>query len=146
MPLSLLAWVGNFYFNLLLPFLTIIRILSSQATLIQILLYKLISWFPWSALLPFPSHFKSHNLTYLGVDVSANDMTIPSQTALNYIFNLHSNTHAILKNINPHPIDQCDPTHHSDYTMLIPCNLASSTTVSSSVSQQYSKTGLTQHW
>ena len=43
MPLCRLAGVGNFCFNLLSPFLSIVRILLSQAILFQILLYALFS-------------------------------------------------------------------------------------------------------
>ena len=63
MSLSRLAGVGNFSFNLLLPFLSIVRILSSQAILFQILLCALFPWFHWLTLLLFPSYFKIHNLT-----------------------------------------------------------------------------------
>ena len=93
MPLSWLARVGNFCFNLLSPFLSIVPILSSQAISFQILLYTLFPRFPGLTLLPFPIYFKLHNVTYLGVDVSMDDMTIPSQMALNYrIFDLHNKT------------------------------------------------------
>ena len=110
MPLSRMTGVGNFWFNLLLPFLSIVRILSSQAISHQILLYAFFPQIPWSTFLPFPSYFNFHNLTYCRVDVSADDMTIPSQTALNYhIFDLHNNTHPIPKNISRHPIGQSHP-------------------------------------
>ena len=85
MPLSWLAGVGNFCFNSLSPFLSIVRILSCQVISFQIL-HALFSRFPWSTLLPFPSYFKLHNLTYAGVDISKDDMTIPPQTALNYLW------------------------------------------------------------
>ena len=52
MPLSQLSGVRNFHFNLLSPFLLIVRILSSQAIFFQILLYAL-RQFPWSILFPF---------------------------------------------------------------------------------------------
>ena len=101
MPSFQLAGVSNFCSNLLSPFLSIVHILSSQALSFQILLYTLFSRFPWSTLLPFPSYFKFHNPTYLGIDVSTHDMTIPPQMVLNYhILNLHSNTHPITKNIS----------------------------------------------
>ena len=142
-PLSRLAGVGNFCFNSLSPFLSIVRILSSQAISFQILLYTLFPRFPWSPFLPFPSYFKLHNLMYLGVDVSTDNMTISPQTVLNYhIFYLHNDTHLIPKKISRHPLDQSHPTHPG-YTTL--CNLASSATLSFHVSQQYNKTGLTQH-
>ena len=119
MSLSRLVGVGNYSFNLLSPFLSIVCILSSQAILFQILLYALFTQFPWSTLLLFPSYFKFHNLAYLGVHVSTDDMTIPPQTTLNYqIFDLHNNTHPILKNIDRHPIDQSHPTHHPDHMMI----------------------------
>ena len=121
MPLSRLAGVGNFCFNSLSLFLSIVRILSSQAISFQILLYALFPRFPWSTLLPFPSYFKLHNLTYLGVDVSTDDMTVPPQTTLNYhIFDLHNNTHHISKNTSRQPIDQSHPTHHPDHTTIHP--------------------------
>ena len=112
MTLSRLTAVGNFCFNFLSPFLSIVHILSSQAISFQILLYTLLPRFPWS-ILPFPGYFKPHNLTYLGVDVSTVDMTIQLQTVLNYhAFDLHNNTHSIPKNISRHPIDQSHPAHH----------------------------------
>ena len=110
MPLSRLAGFGNFFLNSLSPFLSIARILSSQAISFHFLLYALFLRFSWSTLLPFPSYFNFHNLnflTYLGIDVSKHDMTIPPQAALNYhILDLHSNTHPITKSISRHPINQ----------------------------------------
>ena len=145
MQLSQLAGVNSFCSNLLSLFLSIVRILFSEAILFQILLYALFPQFTWSTLLPFPSHFDFHNLTYLGVDVSTHDRTIPRQTALNYyILNLHSNIHSITKNISQHPLNQSHPTFILIIRRSTPSNLASSTTVSSHVSQQYNKTGLTQ--
>ena len=61
------GWVGSFCFNLLLPFLSILCILSFQAISFQILLYALFRRFPWLTLLLFPSYFKLHNLTYVRV-------------------------------------------------------------------------------
>ena len=119
MPLSWLCGVDNFCFNLLLPFLSIIRILSSQAMSFQILLCALFPRFPWS-ILPFSSYFNFHNLTYLGTGVSTHDMTIPQQMVLNYILDLHSNSHPIMKNISRHPINHSHPTHHPDHMMLHP--------------------------
>ena len=144
MPLSQLAGVGNFCFNSLSPFLSIVRIRCSQAILFQILFYALFLRFPWSTL-PFPSYFNFHNLTYFGNDVSTHDMTIPPQTALNYILKLHNNTHHITKN----RVDTISTSLTSHIILIIrrstPRNLASSATLSSHVSQQYNKTGLTQH-
>ena len=121
MPLSWLAWVSNFCSNSLSPFISIIRILSSQAISFQILLYTLFPWFPWLTLLPFPSLFNFHNLTYLGTDVSTHEITIPPQMALNYqILNYHNNTHPITKNISRHPINQSHPTHYPDHMTLHP--------------------------
>ena len=114
MPLSQLAGVSNFCSNLLSPFLSI---LSSQTILFQIIFYTFFPKFPWSTLLPFPSYFNFHNLTYLEIDVSFHDMTIPLQKAFN-ILNLHNNTHPITKNISGHPINQSHPTDHPDHTML----------------------------
>ena len=120
MPLSRLAGVSNFCSNSLSPFLSIVRILSSQAISSQILLYALFPRFPWSTLLPFPSYFDFHNLTYLGMDVSTHDMTIPPDGfELSYL-NRHSKTHPITKNISRHPIDQSHPTHHPDHTTFHP--------------------------
>ena len=70
MSLSRSAGVGNFCFNWLLPFFWIVCIISSQATLFQILLYALFSQFPFSTLLPFLRSFNLHSFTYLRVDVS----------------------------------------------------------------------------
>ena len=137
MPLSQLAVVSNFCSNSLPPFLLIIRILSSEAILLQILLYTLFTRFPWVTLHLFPSNFSLHNLMYLGIDVSTHDITIPPQMAFSYhIINLHSNAYLITKDISWHPINQSHPTH-LDHTMLhSPRNLTSSETVSSHVSQQ----------
>ena len=119
MSLSRLAGVSNFCSNSLSPFFSIVRILSSQSISFQIL-YALFPKFSWSTLLRFPSYFNFRNLTYLGIDVSTHDMTIPSQTALNYhILNLHSNAHPITKKISRHPINQSHPTH-PDHTTLHP--------------------------
>ena len=121
MPLSRPAGVGNFCFNSLSPFLSIVRILFSQAILFQILLYAHFPRFPWSTPLPSPSYFNFYNLKYLGIDVSTHDMTIPRQTALNYhILDLHNNNHPITKNISQHPINQSHPTHHPDHATLHP--------------------------
>ena len=62
MPLSRLAVVSNFHSNSLPPFLLIIRILSSEAILLQILLYTLFPRFPWATLHLFPSNFSSVTL------------------------------------------------------------------------------------
>ena len=132
MTLSQLAGVGNS----LSSFLSIVRILSSQAILFQILLYKLFPRFSWSTLLPFSCYFKLHNLTYLGIDVSTHDVTIIPETALNYHFvDLHI-TH---------------PTTLIPHIILIirystPLNLASPTTVKflrfTTVKQNWSNTAL----
>ena len=121
MPLSRLARVGTFCFNMPLPFHSIVCILSSQAILFQIFLYALFPWFPWSTLLSFPWYFMLHDLTYLGAGISTNDMTIPPQTSLNYgFFDCHDNTHLIPKNISRHPINQPHFAHHPDHTTLHP--------------------------
>ena len=119
MPLSRLARVGNFCFNMLLPFQSIVRILSSQAISFQFFLYALFPQFPWLTLLSFPWYFKLHDLTYLGADISTNAMTIPLQKSMNYeIFDRHDNTQPIPKNISRHPINQPHSTHHPDHTTL----------------------------
>ena len=86
MPLSWLARVSNFCFNLLSLFFLIICILSLQAISVQSLLYPFFPRFPWSTFLPFPSYFNFHNLMYFWIDVSMHDMTIPPQRAVNYHF------------------------------------------------------------
>ena len=121
MPLSWLAGVGNFCFNMLSLFHSIVRILSSQAISFQIFLYALFPRFPWSTLLSFPWYFMLHDLTYLGADISTDDMTILPQTSLNYeIFDRHDNTHSIPNNISQHPINQPHSTHHPNRTTLRP--------------------------
>ena len=110
MPLSRLLGIANFCFNSLSLFLSIVSILSSQAISLQILLYALFPPFPWSTLFPFPSYFKLYDLTYLGIDVSTDDLSMQQQTALKYIFDLH-NIHAIPKNISRDPINRSPPTH-----------------------------------
>ena len=121
MPLSRLAGVGNFCFNLLSPFLPMVHIIFSLAILFQILLYALCRRSPWSTLLPLPRYLKLHNLTYLGAHVSTDDMTATSQMALNYhIFDLHNNTHLIPKKFSRYTIDQSHPTYHPDQTTLRP--------------------------
>ena len=147
MALSRLAMVNYFCSNLLLLFLSIVYILFSQAILFQILLYALFPRFPWSALLPFPSYFNFHNLTYLGIDVSMHDISIPLQTALNYILNHHNNTHSITWRTS---VDTLSTSVNTHIILIIqhstPCNLALTATVSPHVSQQCNKTGQTQHW
>ena len=111
MPLSRLARVGNFWFNLLFPFLLIVPVLCFNAISFRILLYALFRQFPWSNLF-FTSYFKLCNLTYLKVDVSTDDMTISLQTAFNYhIFRLQNSTHSVLKNISQQPINQSSHTY-----------------------------------
>ena len=78
MPLSWLAQVFNFCFNLCLLFLSIVRFLSSQAISCQIFLYALFPRFSWSTVLIFHSYFKLHNLTYVGVDISSVFTTTPT--------------------------------------------------------------------
>ena len=115
MPLSRLAGVSNFCPNLLSPFLSIVRILSSQAMSFQILLCALVLRFPWSTFFPLPSYFNFHNFKYLGIDVSTHDMTMLPQTT-----NLYSNTHPITENTSRHSINLSHPTHHPDHTRLDP--------------------------
>ena len=111
MPLSRLARVGNFWFNLLFPFLLIVPVLFSNAISFWILLYALFAQFPWSNLF-FTSCFKIFNLTNLKFDVTTDDMTITLQTAFNYhIFRLQNSTHSVLKNISQQPINQSSHTH-----------------------------------
>ena len=122
--------------NSLLLFLSILCILSSPALSFQVLLYELFPQFRWSALLPFPSYFNFHNFTYLGIDVSMHDMTIPLQTALNYyIHNLHNNTHPITKNISQALSTSLTPHIILIIVRSISYNLASSATVCSHLSQ-----------
>ena len=126
--LSRLAWVRNFRFNSLSPILSIVRILSSQAISFQVLL-------------PFPRYFKLNNLTYLGVDVSTDNMTIQPQTTLNHhIFYLHNKTYHISKNNSRHSMDQSHSTHHPDHTTIHPKQPRLTATVRSHVSQEYNKT------
>ena len=144
MPLSRLVGVGNFCFDMLSPFHSIVHILSSQAILFQIFLYALFPRFPWSTLLSFPWYFMLHDLTYLGADISTNDMTIAPQMSLTYgIFN-HQTTLSQRTSVDTLS------TSLTPHIILIirystPRILISSASVSSHVSQQYNKTGLTQH-
>ena len=111
MPLPRLARFGNFWFNLLFPFLLIVPVLCFNAISFRILLYALFRQFPWSNLF-FTSYFKIFNLTNLKFDVSTDDMTITLQTAFNYhIFRLQNSTHSVLKNISQQPINQSSHTH-----------------------------------
>ena len=117
MALSRLAGVSNFCSNSLLPYLSIVCILSSQAISFQIL-YALFPRFPWSTRLPFPNYFSFHNLTYLGIDVSTHGMALPPQTALNdLILDLHNSTHPITKNNSRHAINHSHPTHPDHVTL-----------------------------
>ena len=116
---SRLPRIRYFCTNSLLPFPSIVRILSSRAISFQILLYVLFPRFPWLTLLPSSSYFNFHNLTYLGIDVSTDDMIITPQTTLNYYnLNLHNTAHPIPKNISRHPINQSLPTHNPDHMTL----------------------------
>ena len=52
-------------------------------------------------LLPFPSYFKFHNVTYLRIDDSTHNLTIPPHMAWTYyILNLQNNMHTTTKNIS----------------------------------------------
>ena len=120
MPLSQLTRVSNFCSNSVLPFLSIIRILSSQDIVPNPSLWNL----PMTSLVnpsSFPQLFqRSYLPVFLQTDVSTHSMTIPSQENLTYhIPNLHNNTHLIMKNKSWHPINQSHRTHHPDHTMLI---------------------------
>ena len=148
MPLSWLARVGSLCFNLLLTFPSVVRILSSQVISFQTLCYAPFPRFPWSSLLPFPSYFKLHNLLYFW-ELISQKMTWPDHQKRLWIIkswiftatptlSQRMSVNTLLTNLTPHII------------LIIQrstiCNLTSSITVSSYVSQQYSKTGLTQHW
>ena len=106
MPLSQLAGVKNFCFNLISPFLSIVRILSSQAISSQLLLYALFPQVSWSIRLLFPSYFKLHNL-YTNADGFALSSTP-----------YYNNTHYVPNNIIRHPIDQSHITHYPDHMTL----------------------------
>ena len=119
MPLFCLVGAGNFRFISLLPFFSIVGILSVQAISSQIL-YTFFPRFPWWTFLHFPSYFNFSNLTYLRIDVFTHDMTIPPKMVLNYhILDLHNNIHPITKNISWHPINQSYPTR-PDHSTLYP--------------------------
>ena len=117
MPLSRLAGVATF---VLIRSRHFFRSYASSLLKPYRILYGLFPQFPWSILLHFPNYMKFHNLTYLGVDVSMDDMTIPPQTVLNYIFDLHNNAQPIPKNISQHPINQSNPARHPDHSTLHP--------------------------
>ena len=120
-PLSWLVGIGNFCFNLLSSFLSIVYILSCQSIWFRIVLYAFFLQFPWSTFLPFPSYLKLHDLMYLGVDVSTDGTTIQSYTTLNYhTLDFHNNTDLMLKNISQHSIDQFHLKHHTDHTTSHP--------------------------
>ena len=140
MSLSRSAGVENFCFNWLLPFFWIVCIISSQATLFQILLYALFSQFPFSTLLPFLRSFNLHSFTYLRVDVSTNTLTIPLRTVW-IIISSTSQQHPIPRKISRHPIDQSHPTH-SDHATPHPTHLHVLTFHNKTVQQS----GVTQHW
>ena len=116
-------------------------LLSSH--IVPVLLCLLLLQFSCLTLAPFSSNFKLDNLTYLGNDVLIDDMTIPLHTTLNYIFTA---TPTLSQRTS---VDTSSTSLTPLIILIIPrCtlrNLASSATVSSHVSQQYSKTGLTQH-
>ena len=148
MTLSRLAGACNFCFNLLSPFVSIVRILSFQATSFQILLYALFPPFPWSSLLLFPSYFMLHNpqVFWIWCLNRWHDHTTADGFELSYHWSSQQ-----------HPLypEECQSTLYlpvSFYTSPwsndapLPRNLASSATVSSRVSQQCNKIGLPQHW
>ena len=145
MPLSQLARVDNFCFNSLLPFRSILHILSFQAILFQILLYTLFPWFSWLTLLPFPGFFMLHNLTYLGVDVLIYGILTVDLCRWPWIIISSIFTITPTFSKKQHPIEQSHPTHHPDHRCLTPDNFALSTIGSSHVLQKYIKTTQTQH-
>ena len=141
----MLAKVGNFHFDSLSPFLSIVCILSSQTILLQIFFYALFPRFPRSFFLPFPSYFNFHTLTYLGMDVSMHDHPRRFWTITSSIF-------TATPILSWRTLVDTHSTSLTPHIILItwgstPCNLASSATVGSShVSRQYHKNGLTEHW
>ena len=81
--------------------------------------YALFSRFPWSTLLPFPSYFKLHNLTYLGIDVSTDDVTLPPQMALNYISSLFTTTPTLSRRTSVDTfINRSHRIYHPDHATL----------------------------
>ena len=144
MPLQRLARVGNFWFNSLSPFLSIVHILSSQAILFQILLYAHLLDRPFFLFPVIPSSITlricklvspriiwPYHHTWLWIIISSIFTTTP---------NLSRRTSAdtLLTSLTSHIILIM---RHS-----IPRKLVSSTTLSFHVSQQEKKIGLTQHW
>ena len=136
-----LAGVRNFCSNSPSPFLSIVHILSFQAISFQILLYALLSRFPCSTLLPFPSYFNFHNLTYLGIDVSMHDYdhTTADSFELSSIFT----TPSLSRRTSVNTLSTSLTSHIILIIRHTLLNLLSSATVSFHVSQHYKKTGLT---
>ena len=137
MPLLRLAGVSNFRSNLLLPFLSIVHILSSQTISLQILLYVLFQRFPWLTLLPFLSYFNFHSFMSLGIDVSTHDMTVPRRRLWIIMSSIFTTTPTLSRSTSFDTLS----TSLTPHIILIirrcsPRNLASCAAVNSHVSQQ----------
>lgn len=145
MPLSRLAKVDKFCFDLLSSFQWTLHILSSQAIQFQIPLYALFSQFPWLTPLPFASCFKLHTLTYFGGDILSNDMTILCRRICIIISLIFKTTPTLSRGTSFGTLS----TSNIPHIILIiqyptSYNFASSRTVSSHVSQNI-KTKLVEH-
>lgn len=116
-PLSHIAGASNFCSNFFLPFLSIERILSSEAILFQIHLHALFPQFPWSTLLYFPSCLNFHNLMIW-------ELMFPRMT-LSYhlrqlwiISSIFTTTPTLSRGTSVNTLSTSHPTDHSDHTTL----------------------------
>ena len=115
--LSHITGASNFCSNLFLPFLSTVRILSSEAILFQIHLHALFPRFPWSTLLYFPSCFNIHNLMIweLMFPRMASSYHLRQLWIISSIF---TTTPTLSRGTSVDTLSTSHPTHHSDHTTL----------------------------
>ena len=138
-PLFRLIKVENVCFN----FLLIICILSSQVISWQIPLFAIFPQFPWSTF-SLSSYFKLHNLSGIW-DLMSQQMTWPYHCRQFWII-IHLifiTTHTLSQRTTVDTLSTNLTPHILIIQISTPHNLALLAIVSSYISQQYIKTGLT---
>ena len=146
MPLTRLVGVSNFYSDSLSPFLSILRILSSQSMSFQILLYGLFHDFLGRPFFFFP--IISTSITSRIWEFVSPRMTWPYHRRRLWIIisSIFTTTPTLSRRTS---VDTLSTSLTPHIILIIrgstPRNHTSPATVSSHVSQ-YNKTGLTQHW
>ena len=144
MPLFCLVGAGNFRFISLLPFFSIVGILSVQAISSQIL-YTFFPRFPWWAFI-FPV-ISTSVISHIW-ELMSSRMTWPYHRRWFWtiISSIITTISTLLQRTSVGTLSTSLTPHVLIIQRSTPCNLALSRTIRFHVSQQYNKTGLTQDW